>query len=161
MPATIVSSERYTMMNESGHYLLAVLAGLVTAAVQSLAGINLGEAVYDGATIGTSSLSVLTGLTIVSRAVGRIRLRRSCARNGDLWTWAAILAIGTTGLSAYHWMLMVYWGLAASPAFRADEVEAAFRNWHILFGITFSVLHLFLFRVMKVLPTPAPQPDQE
>lgn len=149
------------MMLDSSHTLLATIAGVVTATVRWFAGVDLGEAVYDGLTIGASSLSILTGLTVVARSVGSVRLRRRHMKDGDLWTWAALLALATTGFSVYHWLLMVFWALAANEGFRSDDVEAAFRNWHILFGLLFSVLHLFLHRVMKVMPTPAIQPDQE
>ena len=149
------------MMNESTHLFWAALSGLVTAVVRAMAGVDLGEALYDGATIGASSMSILTGLTVVSRAVGSVRIKRVHLKRGDLWTWAAWLAVATTGFSLYHWFLMVFWALDSSDSFRSADVEAAFRNWHVLFGIIFSVLHLFLYRVMKEVPPPAPQPDQE
>lgn len=148
------------MLQDQTNFLWAALAGFVTAVVRALSGVDLGEAIYDGATIGASSLSVLTGLTVVSKAVGQVQIKRAAVQRGDLWTWAACLALATTGFSLYHWFLMVFWAIASTQPFMASEVEAAFRNWHILFGILFAVLHLFLYRVLKEVPPPA-QPDQE
>lgn len=153
------STRKSIVMNDQAHFLWAAILGFVTTVVRSLAGVDLGAAVYDGATIGASSLSVLTGLAVVSKSVGQVKIKRAAFQRGNLWTWAACLALATTGFSLYHWFLMVFWAMVPSP-FHFSEVEAAFRNWHIMFGLIFAGLHLFLYRVMKELPTPA-NPDQE
>jgi len=135
-------------------YIIAVLSALATVFVQAFSGVDLGESIYDGLTVGLSSLSVVTGAIVVARSVQARAVKSTRLMHGDLWTFAAVLAILTTGLSFYHSWLMLYWAFENLTGFAGPEVEAAFRNWHILAAFSFSCLHLFLYRVMKVLKLP-------
>lgn len=135
-------------------YVVALISALATAIVQAFSGVDLGEAVYDGLTVGFSSLSVVTGAVVVARSVQDLKVRGKDLAHGNLWTLAAFLALSTTGLSFYHSWLMLYWAFEDLHAFAGPEVEAAFRNWHVMASATFSLLHLFLYRVMKGLKHP-------
>lgn len=143
-------------LTETPAMLIALVAGFVTGLVQTLSGIDLGDAIYNAVTVSISCLSVLSGAVLIARSVGDVTMRRKSLLGGDLWTSAASLAVFTTGLSAYHFILMLYWAVSSAEGFRTEDVEAAFRNWHILAALGFTLLHLFLFHVMKVLPTPKP-----
>lgn len=135
-------------------YIIAMVSAIATVIVQAMSGVNLGESIYDGLTVGLSALSVVTGAIVVARSVQDAAVRGTDLAAGSLWTFAAMIAILTTGLSLYHSWLMLYWAFEDLNGFAGPEVEAAFRNWHILAAFSFSILHLFLYRVMKVLAHP-------
>lgn len=139
---------------ESLASLTALISAIATTIVQALSGVNLGESMYAGLTIGFSSFAVVTGAIVVARSVQNANLRGFTFRRGNLWTFAAILTIASTGLSFYHSWLMIYWAFSDLTGLDGPEVKAAFRNWHILASIMFSIFHLFLYRIMKELHEP-------
>lgn len=134
---------------------LSTLASLVAASIQVLGGVNLGTAVYDSLSVGVAVMSVGTGVTVVTRAVGLRRVSRYRATHGGIWDCAALLTIWTTGLSLYHVILMAHKAAFGMELFSPDTnanlaaANAALLNWHILVGITFAVLHILLHAVLK------------
>ena len=134
---------------------LSALASVIAAGVQILGGVNLGTAVYDSLSVGVAVMSVGTGITVVTRAIGLRHLSRQRMTHGGIWDWAALFTIWTTGLSFYHVILMAHkaaFGLELfASSTNADLVaaNAALLNFHILVGLTFAILHILLHAVLK------------